>query len=106
MALSAYVAVAGGGANFRIAFKATRSDGATGVYLTTGPGRSPESFVTAVDTTTSGTGLDPAAPEGSMVTEIGLERDGLRGEWLAVTAKMGSEENRMAGVCAARVRWP
>ena len=37
-----------------------------------------------------------------MVTEVGLEREGLRGDWLAVSAKMavegGTEEDGMAGV--------
>ncbi len=55
-----------------------------------------------VDTRTDGQALDPDAPAGSTVTELGLEREGLRGDWLAISAKMavkgGGEEDGMAGV--------
>ena len=44
---------------------------------------------------------------GSTVTELGLEREGLRGDWLAVTANMGveggTEEEGMAGVYITRL---
>ena len=44
------------------------------------------------------------------MTEVGLEREGLRGNWLAVSAKMGfaggSEEDGMAGVYITRVPGP
>ena len=44
---------------------------------------------------------------GSVVTEVGLERKGLRGDWLAVSAKLavagGTEEDGMAGVYITRV---
>jgi len=61
-----------------------------------------------VDTRTDGRALDPEAPEGSIVSEVGLEREGLRGDWLAVSAKMvvaGSteEEDGMAGVYITKV---
>ena len=43
----------------------------------------------------------------STITELGLEREGLRGEWLVVNAKMGieggSEEDGMAGIYVTRV---
>jgi hypothetical protein len=57
-----------------------------GIYLNQKPG---QATVTVVDNRTPGESLDPDdAPEGSLVTEVGLEREGLRGDWLAVSAKM------------------
>ena len=60
-----------------------------------------------LDTRTDGQALDPEAPASSIVTELGIEREGLRGKWLAVSAKMGvaggSEEDGMAGVYITRV---
>ncbi len=51
--------------------------------------------------------MDPEAPAGSTITELGIEREGLRGDWLAVSAKMGieggTEEDGMAGVYITRV---
>jgi hypothetical protein len=78
-----------------------------GIYLNQEPG---QATVTVVDNRTPGESLDPVdAPEGSLVTEVGLEREGLRGDWLAVSAKMAvppdstvlestAEEDGMAGV--------
>lgn len=51
-----------------------------------------------LDTRTDGQALDPEAPAGSIVSELGIEREGLRGNWIAVSAKMGTEEDGMAGV--------
>ena len=60
-----------------------------------------------VDTRTPGQSVDPAAPAGSKVTEIGIEREGLRGNWLTISAKMavegGTEEDGMAGVYITRL---
>jgi len=100
---SAFVAVsAGPGAAFKAAFKAETAD-AVGIYLGTGSG---QAIQTVLDTTMAGQDLDPEAPDGSMVTELGLEREGLRGDWLAVSAKMGveggTEEEGMAGVYLTR----
>ena len=51
--------------------------------------------------------VDPEAPAGSKVTELGIEREGLRGNWLVVNAKMGieggTEEDDMAGIYQTRV---
>jgi hypothetical protein len=70
-----------------------------GIYLGQQPG---QPIVTVLDTRTDGQALDPEAPAGSMVTELGIEREGLRGNWIAVSAKMaiegGTEEDGMAGV--------
>ena len=91
---SAFVAVSG----HYTAFKAVARD-VVGVYLGRRPG---QDVWTALDTRTDGQFVDPEAPAGSLVTEVGLEREGLRGDWLAVSAKMavegGTEEDGMAGV--------
>ena len=54
-----------------------------------------------------GQAVDPEAPPGSAVTELGIEREGLRGAWLAVSAKMGieggTEEEGMAGIYLTRL---
>jgi hypothetical protein len=96
---SAFVAVSGE----RTAFKAV-SGNRVGVYLSEAPGQTP---VTVVDNRTDGQLLDPEAPVGSTVVEVGLEREGLRCHWLAVSAKMavagGTEEDGMAGVYLTRL---
>ena len=97
---SAYLAVSrNSGATFWSAFKARTAD-VVGVYLREGPGRS--LFLTVADTTMNGQLLDPEAPTGSTIVEVGIEREGLRGDWLAINAKMGveggEEEDDMAGI--------
>ncbi len=72
-----------------------------GIYLNRQPG---QDIITVLDTRTDGQAVDPEAPAGSTITELGIEREGLRGNWLAVSAKMGieggteEEEDDMAGV--------
>lgn len=51
-------------------------------------GSSSNPINTILDTTMLGTQLDPEAPAGSLITAIGVERDGFRMGWLAVTASM------------------
>ena len=107
---SAFVAVSGGvGATYQAAFKARTGelvdgvyvDPVDGIYLRKGPGQG-QAIVTVLDTTMDGQTLDPEAPVGSTIAELGLEREGLRGDWLAVSAKMGieggEEDDDMAGV--------
>jgi hypothetical protein len=96
---SAFVAVSG----LHTAFKAVTGD-VVGVYLNRQPG---QDVVTVLDTRTDGQAVDPEAPDRSKITELGLEREGLRGDWLVVNAKMGSEggseEDGMAGIYLTRV---
>lgn len=111
---SAFVAVSGPGATYTVAFKARTgelvdgvyADPVDGIYLGSGPGQGP-AIVTVLDTTMNGQVLDPEAPAGSTITELGIEREGLRGNWLAVTATMGveggTEEEGLAGVYLARL---
>ena len=96
---SAFMAVAGrNNQTFFTAFKAVKGN-QVGIYLARGPG---QAIFTVLDTTTDGQALDAEAPAGSTVTEVSLEREGLRGDWLAVSAKMGieggTEEEGMAGI--------
>ena len=111
---SAFVAVsAGHGATFRSAFKARTADSfdriyidpVDGIYLSEGPGRQP--ITTVADTTMLGQVLDPEAPPDSTIVKLGLEREGLRGRWLTISASMevegGEEEDGMAGVYITQV---
>jgi hypothetical protein len=105
---SAYLAVATGtGAVFRSAFTARNAD-IVGIYLREGPGRAP--LLTIADTTMNGQVLDPEAPLDSTIVEVGIEREGLRGDWLAINAKMGveggEEEDDMAGIYITRLGPP
>jgi len=112
---SAFVAVsARKGATYQAAFKARTAelvdgvyvDPVDGIYLRKGPGQG-QAIVTVLDTSMDGQALDPEAPEGSTIAELGLEREGLRGDWLAVSAKMGieggEEEDDMAGIYITNV---
>ena len=102
------------GATYQAAFKARTGelvDGVyvypvDGIYLRQGPGQG-QAIVTVLDNTMDGQALDSEAPIGSIISELGLEREGLRGDWLAVSAKMGIEggedEDDMAGVYLTRV---
>jgi hypothetical protein len=81
-----------------------------GIYLATGPGTGP--IFALVETGMDGTILDPAAiwdddddpstPEVPLpIASLALERDGFRGDWLAITASMGVEEAGWAGIYLA-----
>jgi hypothetical protein len=106
--------VAGTGASFHVAFKARTGDVVSGIYVNTvdgiylaqGPGRS--QIVTVVETGMDGTLLDPEAIDadtgaGLPVTEMGIERDGLRSDTLVINASMGSEETGWAGIYLTNV---
>jgi hypothetical protein len=84
-----------------VAFKASPVDRGSGIYLAQGPGTHP--VVTLVDTFTSGSVLDPQAPAGTTVSSVGLERDGFRGRWLALSVSMASAEATWAGIYLAQV---
>jgi hypothetical protein len=111
---SAFVALGGVGATFKAVFKARTGvfldwvyvNPVDGLYLKKGPGKFP--IETVLDTTMDGRALDPEAPAGSTIIELGLEREGLRGNWLAINASMGidggEEEDGMAGIYITDVR--
>ena len=72
-----------------------------GIYLGRAPGGS--SIRTVVETGMDGTLIDPAAVDALTqthlpVTEMGLERDGFRGRWLAISVSMGTEDAGWAGI--------
>jgi len=77
-----------------------------GIYIESAPGRT---IWTVLDTTTEGRVLDPEAPENSKITELGLEREGLRDKHLAINAKMssgGGHGDGMAGIYMTHVPIP
>lgn len=110
---TAFVAVsgwlAGTGASFHATFKARTGDVVNdvyvnpmdGIYLAQGPGRS--QIIPVVETGMDGTLFDPEAIDADTgatlpVTDMGIERDGLRSDTLVVTVSMGSEETGWAGI--------
>lgn len=112
---AAFVAVSGlvngqfGRDIFHVAFKARTGDvenGAyvdpvDGIYLRRGPTLSP--LVAVAQTGEAGTLLDPDAVDpdtGAIlpVTGVGLEREGFRGDHLAITVSMGTEAAGWAGI--------
>jgi len=113
---SAFISTSGQrGMKYRIVFKARSGDLVDGVYVdpvdgiyfAKGPGRVEP--VTVLDTTMDGQLLDPEAPPGTTILELGLEREGFRGDWLAIAAAMGvigsdAEEDGMAGIYVTRIR--
>ncbi|NVK40733.1 MAG: hypothetical protein HWE39_05770 [Oceanospirillaceae bacterium] len=99
---SSFAAVSGSGGAARVVFKAHSDNGAgrlDGLYMVRRPGQVP--MQTLLQTGMPGDLLDTEAPAGAPITEIGLERDGYRGNWLAISAKMAVEgeiEDGMAGI--------
>ena len=89
--VSAFVAVSGlsGDNGYQVAFKASTTDGASGIYLGQGPGVQSR-VLAVVRTGDAGSGIDPslAMPVGSVVTSVGLERDGFRGGNLVLNAAL------------------
>lgn len=76
-----------------------------GIYLRRVPGNRP--FETLVETGMPGTLFDPAATYGGSslpVTEMGIERDGFRGNTLAVAITMGTEEAGWAGIYMTEIK--
>ena len=88
---SAFSALSGGsGKVFQTVFKANRG-GVDGLYLrkdalTFSP------LVTVAQILGSGTAIDPEAPANSIITAVGIERDGFREGRIAITASMVYED--------------
>lgn len=91
---TSFVAVSGGPKNtYMAAFKARTGDidpgqhnyvnPVDGIYLA-----DTSAIATLLDTTMDGQTLDPAAPAGSKISSLGIEREGFRGPWLSVSASM------------------
>ncbi|CRI62902.1 conserved exported hypothetical protein [Thiocapsa sp. KS1] len=101
-------------ATFHAAFKARTGDVVSGaytdpvdgIYLRKGSGKTP--LLTLVETGMDGILLDPEAIDAFgvlplPVTEMGLERDGFRGNSLVINASMGTEETGWAGIYLTEV---
>lgn len=105
---TSFLTVSGGLNNtFTVAFKARSLDvdmnPVDGIYLADAT-----SMDILVDTTMDGQDLDPEAPAGSTISALGIEREGLRGTWLAVTASMLEPVSgeSMAGIYVSRMFRP
>lgn len=118
---SAFAAVSGmvdgrlNDATFHVAFKARSGDvenGAyvdpvDGIYLRSGPDKS--TIATLIESGIDGELIDPDAVDTDTgeplgVTEVGIERDGFRGNTIVINASMGSEETGWAGVYLTEVK--
>ena len=86
---------------FEVVFKGSTGV-ADGIYAARGPVSAP--IVTLLDTSMPGQVIDPAAPAGSLITSVGIEREAFRGQWLVVTAGMMNESTQesMAGIYVTR----
>lgn len=98
---SAFVSVNGRrGASYDVAFKARRGS-VDGIYVRFGAaGGVSGGLRTVIETGQLATDVDPEAPVGASITGVGLEREGLRGGRLAVTAAMlleGETEEETVG---------
>lgn len=83
---SAFSAVSGNGEGYEVAFKARRN-GVDGIYLR--PASATLPLVTIVEVaTTLGQSIDASAPANSIVSAVGIERDGFRGSHLVVSVSM------------------
>jgi len=103
---NAFVAVSGRGINYRVAFKARTVDDKDGIYLGNGP-KNPQ-VLTLLKTGMNGTEIDSEAldPDTGVIlpiTEVGIERDGFRGNKIVINASMGSEETGWAGIYMTQV---
>lgn len=102
---TSFLTVSGGpNDTFTVAFKARSLDADSnpvdGIYLADA-----ESMVVLVDTTMDGDVLDENAPADSTISALGIEREGLRGRWLTITAAMLEPVSgeSMAGIYVSQV---
>ena len=89
------------------AFKARSGDGSDGIFLRKVLPTKAGEVMPLLRTGMPGVTVDPETPDGAVITSLGIERDGFRGQWLAVSLGMaaegGSEEDTgWAGIYAAR----
>jgi len=100
-------AVSGSGVPSVSAFKARTADGEDGIYIRDALPSKAGAVTTLLKTGMPGATLDVETPPGAVITSLGIERDGFRGQWLAVSVSMltdgGSEEDAgWAGIYTAR----
>lgn len=86
---------------FRAVFKGTKAvSGIQGIYLAEGQAPSLDAHYTVLDTSTMGALIDPdvavldsiSTTGPLIVSSLGIERDGLRGKWLALNAGMQNSD--------------
>ena len=70
-----------------------------------------QSLTKILDTNTLASLLEPGAPEGALIDEFGVERNGFNSGWLAINATVSDERNgsgdyAMSGIYLARVSEP
>lgn len=87
-----YGALSGNGARVDCALKARGVDGADALYLRGQPAVAGP-LVTLLRTGDPAAMVDPEAPPGAVVSAIGIERDGFRDHWLAITLGMLAAED-------------
>ena len=110
-------AVSGSGVPGIAAFKAKSADGEQGLYLLRFLPSGTGELVKLLKTGDPAAAVDPEAPAGAVISALGIERDGFRGNWMAVNVSMlapslavaaaaGGEESEedtgWAGIYAAR----
>ena len=100
-------AVSGSGVPSVVAFKARAVDGEDGIYVREMLPSKDTGLTALLKTGMPGATVDAETPSGAVITSLGIERDGFRGQWLAVSVGMltdgGSEEDAgWAGIYTAR----
>ena len=84
----------------QVAFKARKHSLIDGIYFTLPAAQTPV-VTKVIETGMDGSTLDAQAA-GIPVISVGLERDGLRNGWMAITASMANAETGWAGVYLTR----
>lgn len=100
-------AVSGSGVPSVSAFKARTADGEDGIFIREVLPSKAGAVITLLKTGMPGATVDAETPPGAVITSLGVERDGFRGRWLAVSVSMltdgGSQEDAgWAGIYTAR----
>jgi len=93
----------GTGDGFRVGYKASLGE-TSAIYLFDEAAGTPPEAVLA--TGSAGPSVDASAPAGSVVTELSIERESLRGSWFVIAASMLDEATgeSWAGIYAAGTR--
>jgi hypothetical protein len=114
---TSFGAVSGNGVPGMTVIKARLADGSDALLLRDVKPSRIGDLVPLLRTGDLGAMVDPEAPAGAVVSALGIERDGFRGNWLAVTVSMlvpgagvtaapggeaSEEETGWAGIYAAR----
>ena len=89
------------GDNGMVAFKGSKEE-IFGLYLAKALS---DPLLTLAEKGDDGSLIDPDAT-GMPITALGIERDGFRNGWLAISASMANDEESMAGVYVTRVPEP